>query len=53
MTWSEFLVNANGLFFRENGRASAGGATHADRSDQSDQILIRFAGEAVRTRQAG
>jgi hypothetical protein len=30
-----------------------GGATHADRSDQSDQILIRFAGEAVRTRQSG
>ena len=24
MTWSEFLVNANGLFFRENGHASAG-----------------------------
>ena len=46
MTWSEFLVNANGLFFRENGRASAGGATHADRSDQSDQIFIRFAGRA-------
>jgi hypothetical protein len=50
MTRSEFLVNANGLFFRENGRASAGGEPVAKMRTCFCALIVRihksFQGEA-------